>query len=493
MSHPTSEVEGSVAASTSTPPHVDSQPHDLSAAECRLLLAAQTRLDQQRRNNQASAEAAHDFARALRSNEQQTLPFAAPAFRPGAASIRPQKAQQGREAIPVRLGRFETPSRPGGAATIPPTLDAALERARRVQPGSPAALTQEAVERARPIIETAAKRHDARRNLMAVFEALALAAYTYLGARGHSPLATSCTLFTVLETLQIVTGLSSDQCERATRRLQDLGLIHKASGALPTGEHRMVTDKVGRTHQRKVYQGGTWTTTEFTRSDTGERVTVPARAGTWLCVLLRPAPGLRAQVRAHELPECPRDLTADRKVGRTAWQMIREFKERLGKVRESSPSQGSRFEITPLLLWALPKSSFTESVTGVDTRRSAGPGTRAAATSAQDVIWGLGRILHEHPQHRREAIQETGRTLAAIFRDAHSVRHYWRILWRATAAEYAGLDAYQEVQREMAVTLAEMTELQMTNPGGWLVQRLKKCAWWDAVYRAVDVMPQPAA
>jgi hypothetical protein len=362
-----------------------------------------------------------------------------------------------------------------------------------LQPGSPAALAQQAAQRARPIIEAAVKRRDARHNLLAAFEALALAAYTYLGARGHSPLATSCTLFTVLETLQIVTGLSSDQCERATRRLQDLGLIHKASGALPTGARRMVTDKAGRTQERKVYRGGTWTTTEFTRADTGETVTVPARAGTWLCVLLRPAAGLRAQVRAHELPECPRDLTADRKVGRTAFQMLREFKERLTKVRESFTSQGGTFEVTPLLVWALPKGSPPETVTEVDTRRSAGLGSIAAATSAQDVVWGLGAILHEHPQHRREAIQQAGRTLAAIFRDAHSVRHYWRILWRATAAEYAGLNAYQDVQREMAVTLAEMTEVQMTNPGGWLVRRLKNCAWWDAVYRAGDMVPQPTA
>lgn len=185
------------------------------------------------------------------------------------------------------------------------------------------------VERARTVIEAQVRRRDARHNALVVYRALAQAAYALIQVRAQQHAhTTTYTFFTVLDLLPVVTGLSSDQCERATRRLQNLGLIHKTSGALPTW-------KSGARHD----QNGTWVPTIVLNAETGEKVTTHACAGTWMAVLLRPATGITIRVVSYELPPCPRDLTTDRKAGRTAWQRLQEAKI---KVRESFLLSGDK-------------------------------------------------------------------------------------------------------------------------------------------------------
>lgn len=402
-----------------------------------------------------------------------------------------QEGHRGTQRARSPRHHFETPSRLSGAATVPASLEAAMEHVRRPQPGTPAARAIEAVERARPIIETHVKRRDARQVLLTVLRAMYQAAYTLIEAQGQSEHAT-LTFFTVLDLLPLVTHLSSDQCERATRRLQELGLIHKTSGARPTGRTYRVKDQQGHERERKTYRGGTWTTSTFLQADTGEKLEIPVCAGTWVAVLLRPAPGLCARVLPHELPACPRDLTADRRAGHTAWQMLKEVSNQgLSKVRESLALTGTQFDISPLLRWALPKNTASMPVVDVDTRTSAL--SLAAATTAQEVVWNLDTILAEHPQRRREAIQEAGQALARIFRDSHSLRHYYRVLWRATDAHFRGLPAYSQLQHAMQRTLTAMTEVQVTRPGAWLTRLLKDCSWWEAVYRCDEAAAYTAA
>ncbi len=405
---------------------------------------------------------------------------------PGAQTVRQPQEPWRRLQGPQRpRGQFETPSRATGAVTVPASLEAALAQVRPPRPGSPAALALQAVERARPVVESAVRRKDARAVLLTVLRALYEAAYTLIETRGHSALATTYTFFTVLDLLPAVTRLSSDQCERATRRLQDLGLIHKTTGGMPTGQVRTVRDKAGQERSRKTYRGGTWTTTPFTHPETGEKHQVPVCAGTWVDVLLRPAPGLKARVRLHELPECPRDLTADRKTGRTAWQMVKDACAKASsKVRESLALTGTKFDIALLLTWTLPKDSFSSSVMAVDTRTSTPSlAALAAATTPQEMVYSLGAIVGEHPQHRREAIQAAGKALARIFRDEQSVRHYYRVLWRATAAEFQGLPAYAQLQAAMTRTLVSMRELPLRRPGAYLLGQLREAGWIEAVYR----------
>lgn len=411
-------------------------------AEQALRQRAQQRLVQQRLNARTlEQQGQRAFRRALRSTEQPSL-FPAP------ASILPAQP---------------TPAHPA-EQTIPASLEAAMERIRQPRPGTPAAWAVEAVERVRPIIEAQIKRRDARHNTLMAYRALAQAAYTLIQLRAQQHAhTTTYTYFTVLDLLPVVTGLSSDQCERATRRLQDLGLIHKTSGALPT-------QKQGA----RQFQGGTWVPTTFLNAATGEQVTTYACAGTWVAVLLRPAPGITARVVSHELPPCPRDLTTDRKTGRTAWQRLQEAKV---KVRESLLLSGDKFDITSLIQWSLPENN-QKSLGTVDARTS----VFEQVQTPQELIWSLSRIASVDPHHRREAVQEGAARLVQLLDDSGWERHYYRLLWRATEAEFRGCPAYAQLAAALQRTLISKEELDLKRPGAWLMHQLRECGWLDDIY-----------
>lgn len=374
---------------------------------------------------------------------------------------------------PVSTGRhFESPPRPAAQETLPASLDAALSRIRRPRPGTPAARALDALERAKPLIHAHIRRRDARHNAAVVYRALAQAAYTLIDHRGQqADPVTSYTLFTVVDLLPVVTGLSSDQCERATRRLQEIGLIHKTSGAIP-----LRRPKDAERDTPRVYRGGTWTPTTFWNAETGERVERQVCAGTWVAILLRPAPGAKARVIAHELPACPRDLTADRKQGRTAWQIIKSQLPQ--EVRESISPEGDKFDITYLLIWSLPEKETVKSVGTIDSRTS--PFSHIG--TPQELVWGLSRIVTTHPQRRREAIQEATEHLVRLLNDQGWERHYYRLLWRATDAEARGLPAYNQLAHALERTLIATRELHLARPGAWLTHQLADCGWMDAVY-----------
>jgi hypothetical protein len=369
------------------------------------------------------------------------------------------------------------------AGTIPASVEAAMERIRHPKAGTPAALAVAATERARPLIEASIRRREARHNALTVMRVLTQAAYTLIQARGQSQAhTTTYTYFTVLDLLPVVTGLSSDQCERATRRLQELGLIHKSAGAIPTGAVAEVLDNRGNPRQRKVYRGGTWTRTSFLNEETGEYTETTACAGSWVAVLLHPAEGRTARVIAHELPPCPRDLTADRKAGRTAWQAQQEAKT---KVRESRSLTGNQFDITPLVNWSLPKKENSKLLGTVDSRTS----VFEDALTPQDLVWSLSRIVSTHPQGRREAVQEGAARLVSLLHDPGWERHYYRILWRATEAEFRGVPAYAQLASALERTLIAGTELHLVRPGAWLTRQLNDCGWMDAVYHGTGTAP----
>lgn len=415
-----------------------------TAAEQALRQRAQHQLLQKRLNAQTLEQQGEQaFRRALRSTEQPPL-FTAPP-----PTSRPESC------LPTVVSEV-----------LPATLEAAMDRIRHPRPGTPAAWAVSAVERVQPIIETHVRRRDARHNALMVYRALAQAAYTLIQARTQQHAhTTTYTFFTVLDLLPVVTGLSSDQCERATRRLQDLGLIHKTSGALPTQQQGT-----------RQYQGGTWVSTTFLNAETGEKVTTKACAGTWVAVLLRPAPGVAARVISHELPPCPRDLTSDRKAGRTAWQYLQEAK---AKVRESILLSGDKFDITLLLQWSLPENN-QKSLDTIDPRTS----IFRQARTPQELIWSLSRIASVHPHHRREAVREGAARLVALLDDTGWEKHYYRLLWRATTAEFQGCPAYAQLAAALQRTLISKAELSLERPGAWLTHQLRECGWMDNVYHA---------
>lgn len=288
-----------------------------------------------------------------------------------------------------------------------------------------------------------------RRNLT-VYRVLLDATYRLIAERGQAAThITSYTWFTVLDLLPIATGFSVATCERATADLRTCGLIATRSD---------------------------WTTTTFLTAE-GTATETRAKTGVWLCVLLQPRPDepeRRAYIRRHEVPEGPRDLNADRKSGRTAWQARKDAQQ---EVRESSPCKNREVGITSLLQWALKIETQKKSV-----KRDSLTLQLQAAGTPKDLVWSLRALMSEHPQRRAETIQAAAEALTTLFRDQQSTKHYYRILWRATTAEFEGRAAFAALESAMCRTVDAMRETQLRNPGGYLTKLLRESGWLDAVY-----------
>jgi hypothetical protein len=97
-------------------------------------------------------------------------------------------------------------------------------------------------------------------------------------------------------------------------------------------------------------------------------------------------------------------------------------------------------------------------------------------------VWSLSRIVSVHPQGRREAVQEGAARLVTLLHDPGWERHYYRILWRATEAEFNGQPAYSQLAHALERTLVAVKELKLARPGAWLTRQLRECGWVDAVY-----------
>ena len=62
--------------------------------------------------------------------------------------------------------------------------------------------------------------------------------------------------------------------------------------------------------------------------------------------------------------------------------------------------------------------------------------------------------------------------------------HYYRILWRATEAEFNGQPAYSQLAHTLERTLIATHELKLAGPGAWLTRQLRDCGWVDGLYCA---------
>lgn len=468
---PPSGALGRVATSA-TPPMLISASRDLSAVERQLLTAAQQRLRERQRQDREARE----FAQALRENHQPRLlplrPEEIPAVPLTGPVAAPESAERGNTSSPAE----QAPSRPAQPLALSPVVEAAVDHTlqqlpRPPKPGTPEALAAQVVQLAEPIMrerlfrlvhaEREAKgkkgktylRADRVERNLTVLRALVEGAYTLIEARGQQARhITSYSYFTVLDVLPIATGFSTASCERATGDLRACGLLATWSD---------------------------WTTAEFLDRETGEKVSTRARTGAWVCLELKPDIHRRAAIFPSELPrdeagqlKAARDLNADRRTGRTAWQARKE-------VRESSSLQSKKEGIQYLVQWALSGSNQAKSVKK-DSLTSA---TLASANSPQELVWSLQAVMSEHPQRRGEVIEEAAHALTRIYRDTGSVEHYCRILWRATDAEFEGIPAFRQLEAAMLRTLVTMQEVNLHHPGGYLMKQLERAGWIDSVYR----------
>lgn len=387
-----------------------------SVGEQALLLVKQQELA-------AKRAADREFRRALRDNTQVPLLQPHVTHRPETV---PPVASPPRPTTTVRTNTIDRRPKP---VTSPPV---------------PGELVDNTLAAAEAILAAHVRpRAQARARL--VYRALVQAAYTLIHARRQSEHTTTYTWFTVLDVLPVVTGLSHATCERALGDLRETGLIAT----------------------RRWY-----TRDSFLNAETGEASEREVCGGVFLAVVLRPSSTRRAFVHAQEFLTAPRDLAADRRTGRTAWQCRQETPP---EVREPSSLQKEEFDVTPLVQWAL--ENCNSSSPDVE-------GSLTSAHTAGDVVWGLSAILSEHPQARGEAIERAAQALVRVFRDPQSMKHYCRLLHRAVQREFTGFPAFQQLQHTLQRVLVDMTETPLHRPGGRVVRELQRAGWWDAVYRA---------
>lgn len=442
------------------PPPVGAFITTRTAAERQALHAAQERL----RHNQIQDRERRVFEATLRSTEQPFLLRAAQARDVPRSDHQPQLNATGRpesclqltQRVPAKPLRSKAEQRLAGESVTSPS------------PISPAELTQaglpevERIMRERLQKQTQARwvrsgkpgnapavRKDRIQRNLTVIGVLMEAAYVIVQARGQqAEHVTSYTYFTVLDLLTVPTGLSVSSCEKATFDLRACGLM--------------------ATHSAKA-------DAEFLNAR-GQRQIKRVKTGVWICVELRPRDYRRAMIFKNELPlEPPRDLAADRKAGRTAWQIRKEAK---GEVRESVSAARRDKDIYSLVQWALNNQQPKESVKG-DSLTS----WIHETSRPKDVVWGLRTLLSEHPQRRTEAVQQAAQGLARLFDDQRSLKHYYQVLWRAVNAEFEGLPAFGQLETALCRTLDAMQESKLRRPGGYAMKLLGELGWLDAVYR----------
>lgn len=409
-------------------------------AQLAALHEAQARLESRRTADRAERlrqlEDEQAFRAALRFNTQPALlePSATP-------TVRPQTPPQPLVRVQVARPRTEAPSRAAQAAKDEAERQGHVERVM--------AAAEETI--------TSAVRPRARARARAVYRALVEATFELIQQRNQLAHLTSYTYFTVLDVLPVATNLGTATCERAIDDLRSCGLIST----------------------RRVYQPA-----EFLDQTTGEVITRSTCIGVWLTVLLKAvAPGLRARVMQEELPiESPRDLAADRKRGHTGYALKIQHQEEQAlkaeealspEVRESVSPQGGNFKSNPLLQWSLPKTNVESLVTS---------DSLTSATQPAEVVWALGAILSEHPQRRRDLIEQAGQRLSILFRDRHSAKAYYRLLWCAVNAEFRGIPAFFSLQNAMQRVLIAMQEVPVRSPGALLLHELgdQGCGWLAA-------------
>ena len=430
-------------------------PRQLNPNEKRLLSAAQTQLKQR----QLDMAAQREFERQLTATTQARLfdRFTPPKAASVTAGLQSSSVPTASEST-LSLAVLSAVREGRKAASLELEQKPALRNQGNVQlsqqqPPNPEVevqpWTETALEAAEVII-SATIRPRARERAHQVLRAIYQATYTLICHRQQLLTASSYTFFTVLDVLPAVTGLSAATCERATKDLRGAGLIATWSS---------------------------WTDARFFDPATKQYVTRRTKQGVWLTACLKPRLGHRAITLTDELPdEAPRDLAADRKAGNTAWQLRKEAEE----VRASVSYEKESVDIYSLLRWSLPKSFKTNCVKESDALTWPGE-LFNRAEQPQDVVWNLSVITSVHPQHRREVIEAAGVALARIFRDRHSEKQYFRLLWRASDAQYSGQPAFEQLQLLMGQVLSDMAELDVRRPGAWLRRKLRDFGWLDQV------------
>lgn len=176
--------------------------------------------------------------------------------------------------------------------------------------------------------------------------------------------------------------------------------------------------------------------------------------GTLYAVALKV--GHRARLRFDDLKHQYRDLEADRRAGRTAYQTLQQ-----------SITQKQLDWYLVLRDWAVsPGNTQSSPVVAVD--------CCMRLNTVQDVVCNLHLIATCHTTKRAALIGMLGACLARALGDLQSRRWYCGLLWRAWRAELEGRAAIQGLGAQLARLGADQVEwVGLRSPGAVLVKRLK--------------------
>lgn len=348
------------------------------------------------------------FDRTLAQVREQPQPApAAPlpveASRPGAQALRPQLQP-------------EAPSRPAQCPTARPT-EAAPARVILRRPGpTPAACpTPAPLETVAPLDEL----KDGPRRLLELVHAVAL---KVLPTRGYTAVPSQLAMHLSGEMLARALGVHRVTLWRWRDDLAERGLLD------------------ARAHKGTV-------------THRGEDVT--RNTGTLFAVVLKA--GHRARLRFDDLKHKWRDLEADRKAGKTAFQTL----------QQSYTAQGGEW-VEKLTAWAVtPGTSLDHPLENTD--------CCMAPKTVQGVVYALPAVVDAHPSKRAELVGALGQALARALGDEHSTRWYCGLIWKAWREGCEGRAGVQGLAGQLARLNTDRREWQaLERPGALLAWRVRK-------------------
>ncbi|GGI93410.1 hypothetical protein GCM10010914_30030 [Deinococcus wulumuqiensis] len=271
---------------------------------------------------------------------------------------------------------------------------------------------------------------------------------------GHPP--RQIILHLSAELLAAALGVSDNTLRRWTAQLQEAGFVRAAL------HYTSMTNREGR------------------------RLTVVD--GTLYAVRL--VPGHTARLRYADYKRAYRDLDADRQAGRTAYNAIRNARQRWQSeaaadvLDTDSHSAGSQVPMREtvqeelhrqLQRWAVtPGSVTTDHPLHTDHAQIAPDELNPAIHSVQDVVYVLP-VLTQVPASRRAALVNIlGSVLARSLDDQHSHAWYCGLIWQAWRAEngrHGGLQVLAAQLQRLEVDRREWPELR--RPAALLAARLR--------------------
>ena len=380
-----------------------------------------------------------------------------------------------RAAVTARAASLEPESAPAPVPVPaklpapPPALSAALERARAAVSGQPAPLPSDLSSEA-----AAAQMYPARRAPLPPFPACLEAERGPADlARLEAPRPASPARPRVAvrppATLPALADLVNLEALRdGPRRL--LELLHRLAGdAARVKLAGRVAPSVMVFHQSKEFVARAlgvslvtvwrWTAElkglglldarahKATTTHKGEKVT--RNDGMLYAVALRPH--VSPRLRFHDLKHEYRNLDADRRDGKTAYQTV-----------NASENLTPQEWYSRLVSWAVnPGCVQSTPVNSVD------------AYTVLDVVYALPGVAAAHPEHRPGIIGQLAAALARALGDGHSLRWYAALIWRAWREEREnrpGLQALAATLTRLDADRAEWAGLR--NPGAVLAARL---------------------